>query len=47
VVRQAHRGLLVSEKGVCGPLGLFCELGESGLTLRAALELKQPCGGPV
>jgi hypothetical protein len=47
VVRQADRGLLVSEKGICGPLGLFCEFGESGLPLRAALELKQPCGGPV
>lgn len=45
--RQADRGLLVSEKGVCGPLGLFREFEESGLSLRAALELEQPLGGPV
>lgn len=45
--RVADLGLLVSEKGVCGPLGLIREFEESSLSLRAALELKQPCRCPL
>jgi hypothetical protein len=35
------------EKGISGPVGLLCEFDEGGLSLRAALELKQPSGGPL
>ncbi len=45
--READLGLLVSEKGVCGPLGLLREFEESGLPLRVGFDLEQPCHGPV